>query len=78
MLPQGAEPVVRAFVERADIAALALFMWAAVTTGLLVWTLRELAAANRRFDAFVRELTRFNERAGRRRALPRDEARDDD
>ncbi|MGQ3357212.1 MAG: hypothetical protein ACT6XY_20700 [Phreatobacter sp.] len=67
MLPQGAEPVVRAFVERADIAALALFMWAAVTTGLLVWTLKELAAANRRFDAFVRELARFNERAGRRR-----------
>ena len=38
----------------ADLAALALFMWAAATTGLLVWTLRELAAANRRFDAFVR------------------------
>lgn len=65
MLPQGAEPVVRAFIERADIAALALFMWASVTTGLLVWTLKELAAANRRFDAFVRELARFNARAGR-------------
>ncbi|QCK86617.1 hypothetical protein E8L99_13050 [Phreatobacter aquaticus] len=65
MLPQTAEPVVRAFVERADLASLALFMWAAVTTGLLVWTLRELSQANRRFDAFVRELARFNERASR-------------
>ena len=65
MLPPAAEPVLRAFADRADLAALALFMWAAATTGLLVWTLRELAAANRRFDAFVRELARFNERAGR-------------
>ncbi len=65
MLP-AAEPVIRAFAERADIAALALFLWASSTTGLLVWTLKELAAANRRFDAFVRELARFNERAGRR------------
>jgi hypothetical protein len=67
MLSQGVEPVIRAFAERADIAALALFLWATSVTGLLVWTLKELAAANRRFDAFVRELTRFNERAGRRR-----------
>ncbi len=72
MLPQGAEPVLRAFLDRADIADIALFLWAAVTTGLLVWTLKELAAANRRFDAFVRELTRFNERASRTRSREED------
>lgn len=72
MISQGAEPVVRAFLDRADIANIALFLWAAVTTGLLVWTLKELAAANRRFDAFVRELARFNERAGRTRSREED------
>jgi hypothetical protein len=31
-----------------------------------VWSLRELAAANRRFDTFVRELAYFNEQFGGR------------
>jgi hypothetical protein len=31
---------------------------------LLVFALRESAAANRRFDDFVRELSRFNRRFG--------------
>jgi hypothetical protein len=29
-----------------------------------MWSLRELASANRRFDAFVRELSRFNRHVG--------------
>ncbi|MEI8146806.1 MAG: hypothetical protein WCH83_15215 [Alphaproteobacteria bacterium] len=62
----GAEPVVRAFLDRADIADIALFLWASVTTSLLIWTLKELSAANRRFDTFVRELARFNARIERR------------
>ena len=35
------------FVERGDLAHLALFLWATSATGLLVWALHELAASNR-------------------------------
>ena len=44
------------------ILAAPLFLWAASSSGLLLFALRELAAATRRFDDFVRELSRFNER----------------
>jgi hypothetical protein len=45
---------------RGDLAHLALFLWATGASGLLVWALKELAAANRRFDAFVREISSIN------------------
>ena len=48
------------FIERGDLAHLALFLWATGASGLLVWVLRELAAANRRFDEFVREIAAIN------------------
>lgn len=48
------------FAERGDLAHLALFLWASSTSGLLVWTLRELGAANRRFDNFVNEIAALN------------------
>jgi hypothetical protein len=54
--------VTEAFASRADIGHLALFLWASGASALLVQTLRELGAANRRFDRFVRELARFNNR----------------
>lgn len=50
------------FIERGDLAHLALFLWASVATALLAHALRELVAANKRFDDFVRELARFNAR----------------
>jgi hypothetical protein len=50
------------FIERGDLAHLALLLWAAMASGLAWFALRELAAASRRFDDFVRELARFNER----------------
>ena len=50
--------------QRGDLAHLALFLWASGASSLLIWSLRELAAANRRFDAFVRELQRFNYQFG--------------
>ncbi len=50
------------FAERGDLAHLALFLWASSASALLVFALRELAAAMRRFDDFVRELSRFNRR----------------
>jgi hypothetical protein len=54
----------RAFVARGDLAHLALLLWALGASGLLWWTLRELAAANRRFDDFVREIAWFNRTFG--------------
>jgi hypothetical protein len=54
--------LVEIFIERGDLAHLALLLWAASASGLAWFALRELAAASRRFDDFVRELARFNER----------------
>ena len=54
--------LIRTFTERGDLAHLALFLWAAWVSALLLIALRELAAATRRIDDFVRELSRFNER----------------
>lgn len=49
---------------RGDLAHLALFLWASAMTALAWFALRELAAASRRFDDFVRELARFNDTFG--------------
>jgi hypothetical protein len=56
------DSLIATFIERGDLAHLALFLWAAGASALLVQALRELAAAARRFDEFVRELARFNDR----------------
>lgn len=55
--------LIKTFTERGDLAHLALFLWASAASGALLFTLRELAAASRRFDDFIRELSRFNRRA---------------
>jgi len=55
------DDVTRTFAERGDLAHLALFLWASGASGLLVWSLRELAASNRRFNDFVAEIARFNQ-----------------
>jgi hypothetical protein len=47
---------VEIFIERGDLAHLALLLWAASASGLAWFALRELAAASRRFDDLVREL----------------------
>jgi hypothetical protein len=52
------------FIARGDLAHLALLMWALSSSALAWFALRELAAASRRFDDFVRELARFNDRFG--------------
>jgi len=54
--------VIATFAERGDLAHLALLLWALSATGLAWFALREVAAASRRFDDFVRELARFNDR----------------
>lgn len=55
--------LIHTFTERGDLAHLALFLWASASSALLALTLREFFAANARFDAFVRELARFNRRS---------------
>lgn len=54
------DELTKTIAERGDLAHLALFLWASGASGLLVWTLRELAAANRRFNDFVTELSHLN------------------
>ena len=49
--------LIRTFTERGDLAHLALFLWAAAASTALWFALRELGAAARRFDDFVRELS---------------------
>lgn len=61
--------LIRIFVERGDLAHLALFLWAAAASTAFLVTLRELAVASKRFDDFVRELSVFNRRARRRKPM---------
>jgi hypothetical protein len=56
------DPIVTAFVERADVGHLGLLLWAVTASAAAWFVMRELSAANRRFDDFVRELNRFNAR----------------
>ena len=52
--------ITKEFVQRGDLAHLALFLWASGASALLVWALRELAASNKRFNDFVAEIARLN------------------
>ena len=56
--------ILDAILERGDLAHLALFLWACAATAQAHFTLREVSETRRRFDAFVRELARFNRRFG--------------
>jgi hypothetical protein len=58
------DQITQAVIARGDLAHLALFTWACGASALLVMTMRDLSAANRRFDDFVRELAQFNRRYG--------------
>jgi hypothetical protein len=56
------EQIVTAFVGRGDVGHLGLLLWAGSASAFAYAVMRELTAANRRFDEFVRELNRFNAR----------------
>ncbi len=56
------EQIVTAFVGRSDVGHLGLLLWAGSASAFAFFMLRELTAANQRFDEFVRELNRFNTR----------------
>ena len=61
------DDLIRTFSARGDLAHVALLLWASSASALAVFALRELAASIRRFDDFVREISRFNRRIGGRR-----------
>jgi hypothetical protein len=61
--------LIKTFSDRGDLAHLALFLWASAASAALLFTLRELVNASRRFDDFVRELSQFNRRAKSRKQL---------
>ena len=56
------EHMLDSVIARGDLAHLAHLMWAAGASLASAKLLKELGAANRRFDAFVRELHHFNAR----------------
>jgi hypothetical protein len=58
--------LIASFTQRGDLAHLALFLWASSSSARAAFALKEVAAASRRFDDFVRELARFNEHFGGR------------
>jgi len=60
------DELTKTIATRGDLAHLALFLWASGASALLVFALRELAAANRRFDDFVREIAHLNQLFKRR------------
>ncbi len=67
MAPRGrrssmVEHLVDSIIARGDLGHLALMMWAGGASAAAAMLLKELGAANRRFDAFVRELHHFNAR----------------
>ncbi len=55
------DELTKTIASRGDLAHLALFLWASGASGLLIWTLRELSAANRRFNDFVQEIAALNQ-----------------
>ncbi len=57
-----ADKIFGSVLARGDLGHLALLLWALAETAFAIFMLRELMAANRRFDDFVRELARFNSR----------------
>lgn len=52
--------VLTGVVARSDIADLVLLAWALAASGAALILLRDLNAANTRFEDFIRELHRFN------------------
>lgn len=54
------DELTKTIATRGDLAHLALFLWASGATALLAWTLKELVAANKRFNDFVGEIAALN------------------
>lgn len=52
--------VLSGVIARSDLADLVLLAWALAASGAALILLRDLNAANARFEDFIRELHRFN------------------
>lgn len=56
--------VIYIFAQKGDLAHVALFLWASSASALLVWSLKEQAASNQRFQDFVEEIARLTNLLG--------------
>jgi hypothetical protein len=54
------DDLTKTIASRGDLAHLALFLWASGASGVVVFLLRELSAANKRFEDFVKEIAALN------------------
>ena len=54
------DELTKTVAARGDLAHLALFLWASGASALLAYVLRELGAANRCFEDFVKEIAALN------------------
>lgn len=54
------DELTKLFALNGDLGHVALFLWASGASGLLAWALKELVAANRRFEDFVSEIATLN------------------
>jgi hypothetical protein len=54
------EQLATLFFERGDIGHVALFLWAASTSGLALAQLRQLSRTTRSFESFVMAIARLN------------------
>lgn len=52
--------ILSGIIARSDLADLVLLAWALSASGAALLLLRDLNAANARFEDFIRELHRFN------------------
>ena len=52
--------ILSGIIARSDLADLVLLAWALSASGAALLLLRDLNAANARFEEFIRELHRFN------------------
>ncbi len=58
------DAILERFAANSDVGHIALLFWALGASMLLSRALNEVTAANRRFDDFIMELARFNQRHG--------------
>jgi hypothetical protein len=52
--------LIEAIIIHGDLGHIALLLWASVASFACLSLFKEIKAANRRFDLFVRELHKFN------------------
>lgn len=54
------DEIISTVLAKGDLAHVALFLWAGGASAAVLMLLRELSAANRRFNTFVTEIAQLN------------------